>query len=397
MNRAGTIARVARCTPPLRLYYFASFAALGVYSPFFPRWLVARGIEGVAMGAVVATMPAMGVIGPPLVGLLADSLGLRGSLLRVACLGSFLAFFLLAVAGLSHHELSFVEIFTVVLAFAAFRAPMLMMADVMAIESGENERAGCGGAYGKARLWGSVGFLVASIGGGRCVDPESPAALPTIVAAPLLVALLAACAIPVQRGTPRLAVTGELRSLLAAADFRLLLCTAFVAELSLSAHELCYSLYLSDVGASGTLIGLAWGAGVGAEILVMAFASPLLARFREPQIVVFALCGTVIRCALLSTLRSVPALLAVQMVHSPSITLFWIAALSHLKRRTSARTLATAQGIFSATNAAGSVAGMLVWGAAYRHLGGGRTFGTAAVVATLAALLGMRWAARARR
>src|SRR4051794_6507260 len=74
MDRAEYIARVARHASPLRLYFFASFAALGIYSPFFPRWLVARGVEGVAMGAIVATLPAMGVIGPPVVGLLADSL-----------------------------------------------------------------------------------------------------------------------------------------------------------------------------------------------------------------------------------------------------------------------------------------------------------------------------------
>ena len=377
---------------PLRLYFFASFAALGVFSPFFPRWLVARGIEGISMGAVAATLPAMGVLGPPLVGFVADSLGLRGSLLRVACLGSVLAFALLAAAGLAHHELTFSEILAVVVVFAAFRAPMLLMADVVAVE---RERDG-GAPYGTTRLWGSCGFLVASIVGGRYLDPESPTALPALVAASLFVALLPALALPVRSGVARVSHGHELRSLIAAADFPLLLGAAFVAESAISCHELCFSLYLSDLGASTTLIGLAWGLGVFVEILMMAAAGPLIARVGAPPLVVLALSGTALRCALIVTLRSLPALVVIQLLHSPTIALLWTSALSHLKHRASPRTFATAQGLFSAATAAGAVAGMLTWGALYQRVGGPGTFGTAAIVAALAALLAGRWAARAR-
>ena len=83
----------------LRLYYFASFAALGAYLPFFPRWLEARGIVGLSMGLVAGLAPAMGVLGPPAIGLFADALGLRGSLLRVACLGACASMAALAALG----------------------------------------------------------------------------------------------------------------------------------------------------------------------------------------------------------------------------------------------------------------------------------------------------------
>ena len=376
MERASSILRAAHRTLPLPVYFFASFAALGVYSPFFPRWLVARGIEGVSMGAVTATLPAMGIVGPPLVGFLADSLGLRGSLLRVACLGSLFAFLLLAVAGLAHHPLSFVEILAVVLVFAAFRAPMLMMADVVAVERERDS----GAPYGRTRLWGSCGFLVASVGGGRYLDPSSPTALPGLVAVSLFVAWLSAFAIPVRSGGGRPCFTDGIRALVTAPDFSMLLGVVFVAESAIS-----------------SFIGFAWGFGIVIEILVMACAAPLIARFGAVPLVVLALGVGAIRCALLAALRSLPALLAVQLLHSPSVALLWVAALSHLQRRTSEQTFATAQGLFSATTAAGTVAGMLVWGALYARLGGRATFGTAAVVAALAMMLGLRWATHARR
>lgn len=378
---------------PLRLYFFASFAALGVYAPFFPRWLTARGIDGVALGAIVAAMPAMSVVGPPVVGLLADTFGLRSALLRVACAGSLLTFALLAAAGFARHPFTFGELLGVGLVFAAFRAPMLMMADVMAIE----REGSAGGSYGGVRLWGSLGFLVASVGGGRCLDPRSATDLPVVVSVPLLVALVSAFAIPVRSLAPRAPPGREVRALLGAHDFPLLLVTAFVAELSISSYELCYSLHLADLGASSALIGLAWGLPVIVEILVMGASASLLDRFRAPPLLFFALVVSAIRCALLAGLRSLPSLLAVQLLHAPSIALFWISGFSYLKQRTPPQAFATAQGLFSAAAGAGSVAGVLTWGALYRHAGGRATFSMAAVVATAAAVLALRWSVCAGR
>ncbi len=392
IGRAASLARLQRGTLPLRVYFFASFAALGVYTPFFPRWLRARGIEGVAMGAVVATIPAMGIVGPPLVGLFADSLGLRGSVLRMACLGSFFAFALLAVAGLAHHQLGFLEILCMVLVFAAFRAPMLTMADVVAVE---RER-GTQDSYGRTRLWGSLGFLVASAGVGRLLDPEDPAELPAVVAASLGVALLTSLVIPVESVAVSLPLADKVRGLVAAGDFPAMLVAVLVAELSISSYEICFSLHLDDLGASSAFIGFAWAVGVAAEIAAMAFASQLIARFREPPLMVFALGVIAIRCALLAIVRSLPGILVIQLLHSPSVALLWTAALTHLKQRMPPQTFATAQGLFSAVIAAGGVAGMLLWGAVYHRVGGRCTFALAGIVAASAVALARRWTARVR-
>ncbi len=175
----------------LRVYYLASFAALGTQAPYFPRWLEAHGVEGLSMGLVAGLVPAMGVLGPPSVGLLADALGVRGSLLRVACFGAYLSMGALAL-GAALGRLSFGAIFALVLLFGAFRSPMVVLADVIALE-----RARAAGTdYGKLRLWGSVGFLAAVLVVGWAVDPRAGAALPATVAGLLLVAFFAASRLP---------------------------------------------------------------------------------------------------------------------------------------------------------------------------------------------------------
>src|SRR5262249_9626778 len=150
---------------PLRVFYFASFAALGAFAPFFPRWLVARGVEGLAMGATLATFPAMGLVGPPLVGVLADALGIHSWLLRFTSLGPAAALVALALVGGASGSGAFLAVFLAVLAHAAFRSPMVVMADVIAMEQAPK----AGVPYASVRNWGSVGSLVGAIGVGRVV------------------------------------------------------------------------------------------------------------------------------------------------------------------------------------------------------------------------------------
>jgi predicted MFS family arabinose efflux permease len=127
----------------------------------------------------------------------------------------------------------------------------------------------------------------------------------------------------------------------------------------------------------------------------MACAGWLIRRFTPPRLIVAALLVAALRCALLGTLRSLPVLAAIQPLHALSIALWWISSVSYIKARVAPHALGSAQGLFAAVTAAGSVTGMLVWGTLYRALGGRATFGVAGVVALCAAGLALVWTGRA--
>lgn len=376
---------------PLRVFYFASFAALGAFAPFFPRWLVARGVEGLAMGMVLATLPAMGLLGPPVFGVLADVMGVHGRLLRLVSLGAALSLLALALAGGIGRPITFVVLFGLVLAHAAFRAPMVVMADVIAID--QAPRAGV--SYGRVRNWGSVGALVGSIGVGHVVDPRSPTGLPVAVAAPLLVAFAASVALPERERPQRHPLMGEARALLSSPDVPIFLAAAFAAEIALSSYDVGFTLRLGELGASPAFVGGAWAAGVISEIALMAAAGRLIERFTPSRLVVAALVTAAIRCALLGSLRSLPIIAAIQPLHALSVALFWISSISYVKARVAPCARASAQGLFAAVMAGGTAVGMLLWGIVYRHGGGRVLFGAASVAALGAALLALLWATRA--
>src|ERR1022692_2588874 len=176
----------------LRIYYVAAFAVVGVSVPFFPRWLEARGMHGVELGLIVAASPAMGLLAPFAFGAASDALGLRGGLLRIACLGALISWGSLTTAAAAGSSLGFPTLLLAALTFAWFRSPMILVADVTALEGAHL----AGTSYGKLRLWGSLGFLGAVVLAARFVDPNERMALPLATSVALLAALLASLGIP---------------------------------------------------------------------------------------------------------------------------------------------------------------------------------------------------------
>jgi MFS transporter, PPP family, 3-phenylpropionic acid transporter len=370
----------ARSAGPLAVFYLLSFAALGVSSPYLPLWLDAHGFSGVALSAIVALSPAMSFVGPPLAGAWSDTRGARGNLLTLACGLAALAMLALGVAqgfGLAGR---FTIVFAVVLAFAICRSPIIMLADRIALEHG--------GHYARRRVWGSIGFLIAASAFGRWLSPESGRWLPFVLAGIMAAAALASSRLP------RTATSARAPSLRAAAQIpnrrrfvAFLICSALFSA-SHSSIDLCGSLYFRDLGASGGQLGLLWATGVFAEILLMTLVGRALSVRTEGWLVL-AYAGGALRWFLTSRLPAASFAFLTQPLHAISFGLVWLTSLEHVRRTTSLETFGTAQGLFIAANATGSVLGMLSWGPLYTARGGPSVFLGATAVGLLAAFLAL--------
>jgi MFS transporter, PPP family, 3-phenylpropionic acid transporter len=78
----------------------------------------------------------------------------------------------------------------------------------------------------------------------------------------------------------------------------------------------------------------------------------------------------------------------VQPLHAVSFGLVWLSSLEVVRRSSEAHTLGSAQGLFMAANATGSVFGILAWGPLYAARGGASVFLLAAGVASAATAAG---------
>ena len=362
----------------LRLYYFVAFAALGVFMPYQPIWLVARGIEGWRMGLVVALRPIAMIVAPVVFGLLADRFGIRGQLMRWAGFATLLTVSLLTIAY-QFGELSFFAVLFAFLMFSLVRVPMLTMADVATLE--------CGQHYGGVRLWGSLGFMLVSVGAGYWLRFEHPTPYLLSISVLMLGAFLVSFAVPSTRSVPVRAVVREATQLLRRPRFRLFLGVVFGWQLAHSGYDLCISLHLQVLGATGTQVGLAWGVATLAEVFVMARAAGALRQWGALQCLTVGLFVAALRWLLLAVTRSLPLVLALQPLHAFSFGLVWVAAMGFVRGEADARLLASAQGMTAACMAMGTTVGMVAWAAVNQSLGARPVFMLAAAISVGAALL----------
>jgi PPP family 3-phenylpropionic acid transporter len=352
---------------PLRALYFTIFGAIGAYSPYFPLWLEQHGFRGFSMSLVAALAPAMSALGPPLIGVLADRRGARGNLLVLAGGAACVSMLSLWLAERANVDGFFLVVFAAVLVFALSRTTLTMLADVIALEEGAD--------YGRRRLWGSVGYMLATMSVGWLLRELGIGWLPAIVAVPLFGAAVAGLALPQRAARPR-ASTGpsEVGVLLSDRRFVLFLCCSALTWAAHSAYDLCGPLFLRDLGASSASIGLLWGFGVLAEVVLMARAAGLFVKRRAELLLVIAYAGGALRWFGISQLPSVSWAFVLQPLHALSFALMWVASVQYVRRWAERGLLGSSQGLMTAAVAFGGVCGMLLWGPLYASVGGRTVF-----------------------
>jgi PPP family 3-phenylpropionic acid transporter len=363
-------------------YYFVSFAFTGAYLPYFPRWLEARGMAGTQFGIISACGPAMGMIAPIAIGVVADTMGLRGGLLQVALAGALVALVTLASLAFFHVPLGFFALFGLTLVLALFRSPTTLMADVLALEYTAAGRT----SYGRQRLWGTLGFTAAAVAIPYIMDPGDAFRFPLVLTGLTLASLLAALVLPGRVTLPARASRGDWRSLWATNNVRWFFLAAFLSQCAHVAYDLCFTIHLLALGMSRTTIGLTWAVGTGAEVILLAVGSRMFRVMSPASVLAWGLAGSCARWILIATVRSPTVLFCLQPLHAVSFAVVWLALIRFTSRRFPPRLLGTAQGTLSTCMGAGSVLGMIVWGAVFHRLGGAAVFAGAASFAACASL-----------
>jgi PPP family 3-phenylpropionic acid transporter len=138
---------------PLRIaiFYFLFFMVTGVNLPFAPSYFASRGMGEAEIGLLIAAIQLSRIVGNPLIAHAADAWGETRLPIILCCALSLIGFSLFPLidgfAGLLILSLSLGLIFTA----------------VMPLSDGLTLRAAALGKfdYGRVRLWGSLGFMLA--------------------------------------------------------------------------------------------------------------------------------------------------------------------------------------------------------------------------------------------
>src|SRR5258706_7077359 len=175
--------------PRLAAFYFAYFAYAGVGLAFLPLYLAARCLHPGEIAFLAALPYIARVFAPAAWGWLADATGAPRGIVIFSCAANAAAF-----AFIPHAE-GVAGIAWTIGAMSLLSAAAVPLVEAITLAS----LAGQPGRYGPIRVWGSIGFIAATLGGGAWLDYWPATTLPQVLGALSLASLFVALALPVYR------------------------------------------------------------------------------------------------------------------------------------------------------------------------------------------------------
>ena len=323
----------------LSLFCAAIMACIGIYLPFFPVWLAARGLSPADIGLVLAVPFLMRLLATPAAAALADRLGAPAQVLALASAGVLLAYGLLGIAG------GFWAILAMATLLGAFQAAQLPLMDSL-ILARVRVRPADGLDYGRIRAWGSASVLAGMVAGGRLAGSIEPDFIVWTLAGLAGIGALAALAMSIHVPRVRAAAASPAGAGgLPRAAFAVIAAAALVQ----ASHSQLYAFATLDWQGrrfSGQFIGLAWAAGVFAEVLFFLFA----ARHVGGPLRLLLLGGlaAALRWVVMGAAPPAPLLLLLQSSHALSFGATHLGAVTLLDAIVPAARRAQAQGWLAA-------------------------------------------------
>ena len=363
--------------PRLALFYAAFFVASGLMLPFFPLWLAAKGLDAAAIGIVLAAAQFLRLGAIPAGTRLADRRGTLKGPLVAAALASVAGIALVACAD------GFAAILAVYVLATLVAAPILPLGDAYALKG----LALRGLSYGPVRLWGSVAFMAANLGGGLMLAWLAPVNLiwPILIGY-AAIAAAALVLIPLPQALPRTAGEaghGHLRD----PAFLTVMAAASVVQASHAVYYGFSTLDWSAHGLSGARIGALWALGVAAEIVLFALSSRLPA-LAPTTLIALGAAGAVLRWSAMAFDPPAALLPALQVLHALSFGATHLGTMAYLSRAAPEGSRAAAQGDVATASGVAMAAAIALSGALYLSYGSA-AYAAMAVMAVVGGMLAL--------
>ena len=351
---------------------------------YLPAYLRGLGLSGREISTVFTVTPLLALVVPLAWAYLADRTQRHARVLQVVVGGAFVGFV----------PMLFAHSFTAVVAgwalYALFAVAVGGLADAFAVA-----RVREGAIYGRVRLWGSVGYVVAAVAVGALLSARGRT---TDRLVPIAMWLALGCAFVAAlrlRGTgesttrPRAA---DVRALLGDTRLQLLLAIAALHWICMSPYNVYFGVFLRDLGLSPLTSGLAYSTGVVMEVIVLMMFHHLQVRFRLETLLAAVFAVSAARWLAIGVVQAPWALVALQALHGMTFGLFWSAAIALVAATVPASLRATGQALLVMSINLGGALGNAVSGRVYDAHGARLLFLLAAVgeLAPLAVVLAAR-------
>ena len=375
-------------TVPSGVVYAFQFTAVGVWVAYGTLYFQSLGVSLATIGLLSAIPSAVAIVAAPAWGLVADRLGdvrppyLAGAL-WAAAIGLFLA---------TGPALPWLAVAVGLLAVGT--SGLTALVDARTIQRLWPDRS----RFGQARVWGSIAFMITTVGVGLVVPTFGLASAFIVYAAAMALAGISAMLL-LGRATAGLRV-GGVGPLAGLALLRLPgLSTFFVAStLAWTASPTALtllSLRVIDLGGDTSLVGISWAVNAAVEIPLMLLFPRIVRRFHVEWLIVGGIAVIVLRSLLWWVAATPVTFIAVTALSGFSFTFMLVGTTAYLPTRVPSSLLATAQALFTSTTfAIGTIGGAIIAGQVAQAGGLQEVYPASAAIGLVGAVLA--WWAIAR-
>ena len=358
--------------------WFFCLGGLGLFFPYFSLYLRENaGLSGTQVGVVLAMLPLVGTLAQPLWGQLADRTGARSRVLALLALGAATGYLALGYAR------GFTALVLATLLLALFSTAVVPAA--MSVTFGL-ARADRTYAFGRMRVWGTLGFLALVVGFPRFLDrfqaarglaagatgPSEPGldVMFPITAGLVAIGGLFALALPRGGELSLRAPRGDWRRLLRHRPFVRLLAFTLVAYLFLQGPMSIFPIYVRSLGGSLDSVSEMWILMLSLEIPLVAFSGSALARFGPRGLLAVGTLAGGVRWTACGLIGDLSIIYPFQILHGVVVAGLVIGGPLYVEAIVPERLRSTGQGVLAMVGVSlGAVASHLAAGWLLQHAG----------------------------
>lgn len=351
----------------LSIYYSSYFFAFGVYLPFWSVWLAWLGLPANDIGIVLGA----GVLARFVVNLLVTPrFHLPEQLLPAIRWLSALA----AVVGFTHllatPDLLWLTALSVAINMAL--GPAIPISDALANHYTRRRLVD----YGRARLWGSLAFVVGSTLTGGLVERFGEGVIVPVAAGALAIAFgwSLTSPNPLPANEERQGRTRKpLLSVLRLPGVGVFISLVALIQGSHAAYYAFSAIHWTQSGISDVVVGYLWSLGVVVEVAMFAISQKLFGGWRVASLFRLAAVAVMVRWTITGLTTDVWALVFSQSLHGITFGVAHIAAMRYIQQQEADNMMAL-QALYSAIPMGIVMAALTMLSGELYHLFGGHSF-----------------------
>jgi MFS family permease len=338
-------------------YYFVFFAAIGCLVPFFNIYLEQKGLTGVEIGWLNSIAPLVALASNPFWGGVADRWQIHRQVLALCALVAGVVTLLFLPVN------DFWLLLVLVTALAFFRTPIGSIVDSTVMDLVKQTES----SYGQQRLWGTLGFVLATFSLGQLLAPTNLSLIFWLHGGLLGLGCAAlSLLLPVQGADQKTNLLAGLRVLTGQPGYLSFLIAMTLMGMGIATYVGFLGLHLLALGGSGQQVGLAWAVNALPELLTMYYGRRWFAHYSYKRLFLLGLLGFALVWSLVGLAQTPLLILAVVPGSGLCFGFFWVAAVGYASETAPPGLSATAQTLMGAAQsglgwAFGSVVAGYLW------------------------------------